>query len=209
MAERWHMEGAWLKNCNCDPGCPCDFNQHPTHDNCEGMVGMRIDKGHYGDVTLDGLKWAVAVWWPGRMDEGNGHAQPYVDESADEQQREALLTIMSGQAGDLMFEIVAAVCPNVHEPIFAPIDFDFDIDGLTARLRVGEDLLHTETAGIPSFNSDEPYRIRVTVPGGFEYTGEGEYAETARATVLRSRGKVEYDHTDTHASLAFVRHGNY
>jgi hypothetical protein len=49
----------------------------------------------------------------------------------------------------------------------------------------------------------------VTVPGGFEYTGEGEYAETARATVLRSRGKVEYDHTDTHASLAFVRHGNY
>ena len=26
----WHIEGEWFKNCNCDPGCPCDFNQRPT-----------------------------------------------------------------------------------------------------------------------------------------------------------------------------------
>ena len=36
----------------------------------------------------------------------------------DERQSEALLTIMSGQAGGaLLFEIVAEACPNVHEPI--------------------------------------------------------------------------------------------
>ena len=43
MADTWAIEGAWFKNCNCDPGCPCDFNQAPTHDNCEGIIGMRID----------------------------------------------------------------------------------------------------------------------------------------------------------------------
>ena len=208
MAEKWYMEGSWVKNCNCDPGCPCDFNQAPTHANCEGMVAMRIDKGHYGEVPLDGLSWAGTAWWPGRMDEGNGHLQPYVNERADESQREALLTIMSGQAGDLFFEIVAAVCPTVHEPIFAPIVVEVDTESLTGRVKVGEDLLYTESAGIPSFNSDEPYRVRVSVPGGFEYTGEGEYAETARATVLRARGKINYEHTDSHSSLAYVRHGN-
>ncbi len=46
MATDWYMEGAWFKNCNCDPGCPCDFNQFPTHDHCEGAVAMRIDVRH-------------------------------------------------------------------------------------------------------------------------------------------------------------------
>jgi len=101
----WYMEGAWYKNCNCDPGCPCDFNQNPTKGFCEGMVAMRIDKGRYGDVDLGGLKWAGLVRWPGAIHEGNGEVQPILDASADERQREALLTILSGQAGDTLFEI--------------------------------------------------------------------------------------------------------
>jgi hypothetical protein len=40
VATDWYMEGPYLKNCNCDSGCPCDFNQHPTHGHCEGMAGM-------------------------------------------------------------------------------------------------------------------------------------------------------------------------
>jgi hypothetical protein len=82
------------------------------------------------------------------------------------------------------------------------------MERLTARVRVGDDLLYTESAGLPSFNSDEPYRIRVTIPGGFEYTGPDESAETARATLLKTHGAIIYEHTDTHSSLAYVRHGN-
>ena len=76
MATQWFMEGPWFKNCNCDPGCPCDFNQFPTHDHCEGMVGMRITKGNFGGVDLSGLHWAGVVRWPGAMHEGNGELQP-------------------------------------------------------------------------------------------------------------------------------------
>ena len=117
MTDTWSLAGAWFKNCNCDPGCPCDFNQAPTTGQCEGMIGMRIDEGHFGDVALDGLKFAAAVWWPGRLDEGNGHVLPIVDQSANEDQRNAILTIMSGQAGGTIFEIFSAICPHVREPV--------------------------------------------------------------------------------------------
>jgi hypothetical protein len=51
----WRLEGEWIKNCTCAFGCPCDFNAPPTHGDCQGLLGMRITKGHFKDVTLDGL----------------------------------------------------------------------------------------------------------------------------------------------------------
>ena len=207
MADTWAIEGAWFKNCNCDPGCPCDFNQAPTTGQCEGVIGMRIDKGHFGDVSLDGLKFAGAAYWPGRLDEGDGHILPVVDESADEAQRNALLTIMSGQAGGTLFEIFAAVCPHVREPVFAPIDFEFDIDARRGRLKAG-DIIDTEVETLKGIGSDEPYRILVEIPGGFEYTGPGNNAETALATRVKSSGggELDYEHSDSHSSMAFVKH---
>ena len=54
----WRLEGPYMKNCNCDPGCPCDFNAAPTHHHCEGMAAMIVERGHFGDVNLDGARWA-------------------------------------------------------------------------------------------------------------------------------------------------------
>jgi hypothetical protein len=206
MTDTWLLEGAWFKNCNCDPGCPCDFNQAPTHGQCEGMVGMRIDDGHFGDVTLDGLKFASVVWWPGRIDEGDGHVRPIVDEAANEEQRSALLTIMSGEAGGTLFEIFAAVCPHVHEPIFAPIEFEFDIDTRTGRFKAG-DVIETEVETLRGIDPPDPYQVLVRIPGGFEYTGENDEAETALAKSLRvsAGGELDFEHTDSHSSMAFVK----
>jgi len=207
MADTWSIEGAWFKNCNCDPGCPCDFNQAPTHDHCEGIIGMRIDSGHWGDVSLDGLKFAGAAWWPGRIDEGDGHITPIVDESASDDQRNALLTIMSGQAGGTLFEIFSAVCPHVGEPIFAPIEFEFDIDSRSGRLKAG-DVVETTTETLRGVDPPDPYQIVVRIPQGFEYTGPDHEAETAVAKTLSvsAGGKLEYEHTGTHSSMAFVKH---
>ena len=207
MAENWYMEGPWFKNCNCDPGCPCDFNQNPTHGACEGMVAMRIDRGHYGDVDLSGLSWAGLVRWPGPIHEGNGEVQPIIDESADERQRDALLTILSGQAGDTMFEIFAAVCPTVHQPLFVPFEFEFDLESRAGRVRAG-DALETEVETLRGIDPPDPYRIIVKIPNGFEYTGEDESAETALARRIRSSGPIELDITDGHSSMTYVRHGS-
>src|SRR4051795_7514415 len=100
MSDTWAIKGAWFKNCNCDPGCPCDFNQDPTHDGqCEGVIAMRIDEGHFGDVTLDGLTVAGAAYSPGRIAARDGHIQPVVDDCHRRAQRRPLPTIMSAQAG--------------------------------------------------------------------------------------------------------------
>lgn len=205
MPSTWSIEGPWFKNCNCDPGCPCDFNADPTHGYCEGMVGMRIDSGHFGDVPLDGLTWASVVHWDGPIHHGDGHVQPIVDETASEEQRQALLTIMSGGAGGTIFEIFAAVCPHVHDPLFLPIEFEFDIESRTGKFKAG-DVLETEVDTLRGIDSDEPYRILVQIPGGFEYTGEDSNAETALAKRVRSNGGIQFDHTDSHSSMAHVRH---
>ena len=175
MATDWYMEGPWFKNCNCAPGCPCDFNQYPTQGHCDGLVAMRIDKGHFGDVDLSGLCWAGVVRWPGALHEGNGELQPVLDAKATEEQLNALGQALSGQHGDTLMEIVSYICPTVHDPIV---------------------------------EAPDPYRVLVRIPNGFEYTGPGEEAETALAKRLVSKGAIEYNITDGHSSMAYVRHGN-
>ena len=89
----WEIQGRELINCNCSYGCPCQFNALPTHGNCEAVGCFSIEHGHHGEINLDGLAFAMAVAWPGAIHQGKGRCQPYVDSRADEQQREALLTI--------------------------------------------------------------------------------------------------------------------
>ncbi len=207
MATDWYMEGAWFKNCNCDPGCPCDFNQRPTHGFCQGMGAMRVDKGHFGDVDLSGIKWGGVVRWPGPIHEGNGEIVPLIDASATDEQREALLQILSGEHGDTFFEIFAAVCPTVHEPVVADFVFEFDLERRSGRVKVG-DVLETEVETLRGIDPPDPYRVIVRIPNGFEYTGEDESAETALATRIVARGAIDFDVTNGHASMALVRHGN-
>jgi hypothetical protein len=168
---------------------------------------MKIDKGHFGDTDLSGRYWAGIVQWPGAMHEGNGSVVPIVDERADEDQRNALLQIMSGQQGDTFFEIVAAVCPNVKEPLFVPFEFEHDLESRMGRVKAG-DVMETEVDTLRGFDPPDPYRVVVRIPGGFEYTGPEEEAETAVATKLATTGEIEYTLENTHASMAFVRHGN-
>jgi len=207
MATDWYMEGPWFKNCNCDPGCPCDFNQNPTHGNCHGIVAMRIDKGHFGDVDLSGLCWAGAASWPGALHEGNGELQPIIDDKATEEQMGALAEALSGQHGDTLMEIIAAICPTVHEPIVAPIEFEFDLDSRKGRLKAG-DALESEVDTLRGIDPPEPYRVVVTIPNGFEYTGPDESAETALATKLSFKGAFTIDVENGHSTMAYVRHGS-
>jgi hypothetical protein len=206
VATDWYMEGPYIKNCNCDPGCPCDFNQYPTHGHCEGMAAMRVDKGHFGDVKLDGLAWGAIYRWPGALHEGNGEIHPIVDEQADDSQRDALLQILSGQHGGTFFQVLAFIAPNVKDPDFCPIDFECDIDKRSARVRLG-DVLETETETLRGIDPPDPYRVLIKIPGGMEYTNEAGEAEVAQATRIKSNGPIAFDLEKAHSSLAYVRHG--
>jgi hypothetical protein len=59
-----------------------------------------------------------------------------------------------------------------------------------------------------AIGSDDPYQILVRIPGGFEYTGPNSEAETALSKTLKvdGPGKIHYQHTDSHSSMAIVKH---
>jgi len=203
----WHIEGEWFKNCNCDPGCPCDFNQRPTKGFCAGMVAMRITKGHFGDVDLAGVKWGGVVRWPGALHEGNGELVPFVDSNTTKEQRNAIFELASGQHGDTFFQVVSYICPTVHEPVVAPVEFEFDLENRSGRVRV-EGLLESDVETLRGIEPPDPYRILVRIPGGMEYTGPNNEAETALAKRLRTQGAVEFEVENGHSSMALVHHGS-
>jgi len=136
-ASDWRLEGEWIKNCNCAFGCPCDFNAPPTHGSCEGMVGMRITRGHFEGTRLDGLVFAGTVHFPGALHEGNGQLQPIIDERATPEQRQALFEIMSGKhsAEGTLFQILSVIVTKIHDPVFAPFEFSFDKNGARRACR--------------------------------------------------------------------------
>ena len=57
----WLIRGPEISTCNCDWGCPCQFNSVPTYGNCRAAVAMRIDEGHFGDIDLTGGARASGV----------------------------------------------------------------------------------------------------------------------------------------------------
>ncbi len=151
-------------------------------------------------MSLDGLRWACVYHWPGALHEGNGTIQAIVDERASDEQRSALLTILSGkeQVEGTFFQIISIIAPNVLKPLFLPIDFEFDLDGRTARIAV-PGVFETTSEPIKNPVTGAPHRIRVNMPEGFEY----EEAEIASAT-LKGSGEIKFDHTSRHSSLAAV-----
>jgi hypothetical protein len=143
MADAWQLQGTVFVACNCDYGCPCNFNALPTQGKCEGQWTWHVAAGRYGDTVLDGLSFTVAVNWPGAIHEGNGHALILVDERAAEAQRNAIETLIGGDAGG-PWGVLAWTWPTIDGPHAAR--YDVEHDGVNWRLAAGDFLqIESET----------------------------------------------------------------
>ena len=190
----WEIEGPSYGNCNCDWGCPCQFNKLPTHGDCQAMASMIIEKGHYGDVDLSGLCWVNTFKWPGAVHEGDGAFQSFIDERANDEQRAALVEILHGrveEAGTSVLSIFASTMTTVHDPVFTPIKLEIDVKARKARVSVPGVIDSTGTPMKDPFSGDEHLAI-LTLPNGMEFTecycGSG---------TTKSTGAVTLDHADT------------
>ncbi len=202
----WEIQGRELVNCNCSYGCPCQFNALPTHGCCEAMGAIVIDRGHYGDVSLEGMKLAFVFKWPGAVHEGKGKCQPVIDSSATPAQREALLKIMAGQDTDpfaTMFSVYASTCETMFEPIFTPIEFDVDVDARRGKAVV-EGVLELEGRPIRNATTGAEQRARIDLPNGFEY----ELAEIGSAS-SRSQGSIALELKDSYGQFARLHLNNH
>jgi len=197
----WRMRGPEIANCNCDFGCPCQFNALPTHGNCRAMTAMRIDQGHFGDLDLSGLKWAGMFAWPGAIHEGGGEAFVVIDSAASEDQRAALLTILSGgetDPGATIFNVFAAVIETLHPPAFLPIDFELDADARIGRVGIAG-IMDTATEPIRNPVTGAEHRVQVSLPHGFEYH-RAEFASGA----TKASGPVGLEWSGRHAHIAML-----
>jgi len=199
MASEWLLKAEYVKNCNCAPGCPCDFWAPPTHGPCQGMMAFHVLHGNYGKTKFDGVIFGGTYHWPAALHLGNGTLQPYLQDKSTPDQRDALLTIMSGKAGNAWFEVLASVVSKVLEPKFVPMAFDFDLEKRRAHIKFGDEVLAT-TEPLHDIALNKEHRIRLEMPNGMEY----KHPEIATVSVLRSTGAIAFDCAKAHSSLAMV-----
>jgi hypothetical protein len=111
--------------------CPCEFAQTPTFGECDGILAYHINKGNFGETTLDGLNILGLGGFKGNIWAGDGTTKIdlgfFFDEKADEKQREALNMIFTGKAGGFMAEL-AKLIGNVRGLEFALIKFEIADD---------------------------------------------------------------------------------
>ncbi len=199
----WYIEGLEFGNCNCDYGCPCQFEALPTHGDCRGFEVIWIDRGHFGEVKLDGLNVAVLYAWPGPIFEGNGALQAIIDERADAGQRDALTKVLHGEEtaeAATHWWVYRAMSSTLHETLFKPIDFEVDIEARTARVAI-PGVLESTGRPIRAPHGGDEHRVRIDIPNGIEF----ELAEIGSAST-KATGSIELDLRDSYGQFNVLRH---
>ncbi len=202
----WELQATEFVNCNCDYGCPCQFNARPTHGDCRAVSAFHITKGRFGEVSLDGLNVVGVFSWPGAIHEGDGTAFLIIDERASEAQRDALLTILSGEEtepGATIWNVFAATFSLTLPPEFRPIDVTIDVDGRRGTVRVDDRIeMHGEPIRNP-VTGDE-HRVRIDMPNGFEFS----LAEMGSGT-SKAMGPIAFDLNDSYGQFAHIHLDNH
>ena len=162
------------------------------------MVTGHIEEGNFNDTKLGGLDWALLLYWPGEIAQGDGKEQAIIDERADPAQREALRKILHGESttpGATHFFVYNSTMSTVLDTLYAPIDLSIDVEGRTANVKIG-DLVESVGAPIISPFDGNPVRSRINLPDGFEYT----VAEMGNGNT-KARAGIELDFEDSYGQF--------
>ncbi|MGH8530751.1 MAG: DUF1326 domain-containing protein [Nevskiales bacterium] len=202
----WSMQGVQVSHCNCNIGCPCQFNALPSHGHCRAYVFVQIDQGRFGKTSLDGLRWGGLFSWPGPIHLGNGTAMAVIDERADAAQRAAIEAIVQGKEtdpGSLITQVFSTTLSTALPTQFKPIELKIDQKAGTAQVRVA-DLIEGTVEPIKNPITGATHRARVTLPTGFEYA-EAEFV----TGTAKTSGAIDLDFKSTHAHIAKVNWGTH
>lgn len=121
MATDWKMAGEYVECCNCSVPCQCLWHEAPDDNVCNAGVFWHIEDGSYGDVSLDGLTAGFLIDQEGVLFEGGWSVVIVLDEAADDDQADALETVLLGEAGGL-FGALAGMVQEVVEVVSLPFE---------------------------------------------------------------------------------------
>jgi hypothetical protein len=188
----WGVSGNVLIACNCDWGCPCNFNARPSRGYCEGGWIWLIERGHVDDVSLDGLGAALFAKWPGAIHEGGGQAACYIDDRADPAQRSALTRVLSGELGGPWGIFINTYA--LAEP--AAARFDVQLADHATRARIGS-VLELELQTIRNPMTQAEVHPEVILPEGLVV----KRGSMAASKVFRLADGVQFDHSGQYAAF--------
>ncbi len=197
----WSIQGLEFGNGNFALGLPSQFNALPTLGHCRAHTFVQVDKGRFGDVILDGLRWGIMGLWPGPIHLGNGTFQAIVDERADAKQRAALEAVAHGketEPGKLIWQVFSAMVTKVLPTLYKPIDLSIDLKTGSAKVKV-PGLIDSSASPISNPVTGVAHRARVTLPTGFEFTDAEFVSGKAKTT-----GPIDLQFDGTHAHLAKI-----
>jgi hypothetical protein len=111
MAQKWQLEGTLFDACNCETLCPCVYFQAPQGEDCRATAVWHIEKGNYGETRLDDFTMAGIIYSTQNPLMGVEKAAWILDEKLAQNQRDALIEILTGKAGGLFSML------NVKNPL--------------------------------------------------------------------------------------------
>lgn len=190
---RWHLKGTALIACNCDYGCPCNFNALPTKGKCEGGWTWHVGTGAVDDVALDGLNFTVCVKWPGAIHHGNGEGLILVDERANARQRDAIAALITGKFGG-PWGVLAWTWPTIHGPKFVP--YDVKINGIHATVKAG-DSFALESTTIKNPVTGAEVHPGIVLPEGIVV----KRGDLGASTLFRVNDGIAFDHSGQYTAV--------
>ena len=163
----WRLEGDYFDGCNCKSICPCIFALDPTEGDCKGLAAWHIEKGHFtnwtnndrnsntsdNSINLANLNVVISVRAPGNMLTGSKwKIALYLDEKANNDQKEALTKIFTGQAGGEFFAEMLSRVGEILGTRSVPIEFN--IEGKKRRKIKIPSIAEMEIEGLAGSNPD-------------------------------------------------------
>lgn len=188
----WSVSGQVLIACNCDWGCPCNFNALPSRGHCEGGWIWMIESGHVDDTPVGGLGMALFAKWPGAIHDGGGRAAGFVDDRADAAQRTSLNKLLRGELGGPwgLFSRTYQLSDT------AAVKFEVDLAEHASRARIGT-AVELELQKIRNPVTQAEVHPEVVLPEGLIV----KRGSMAASRVFRLGGDLECDHSGQYAAF--------
>jgi hypothetical protein len=192
----WRIRGSYFECCNCDAICPCRRidgvpGGRSTHGECLGVLSWVIEDGRLDELSLDGLKVALATRYHDDEEGSPWSFVMYVDAGADTAQRDALKGIYTGRLGGDALAHFPWAWKESKRVAVRPVEIEVSHeprrqwlrvrDHVTVKIRDAWSGPETVTCVIPGHeqNGEELVADELRVDDGplrFEFTGNCGYS---------------------------------
>ncbi|MBA2259261.1 MAG: DUF1326 domain-containing protein [Acidobacteria bacterium] len=192
-----------VEACNCQHGCNCQFEGVPNEGKCEFIIGYAVKDGRFGDTSLNGVRAVVVAKYPNAIHEGHGHVALFIDETASDEQANALATILSGKLGGMPWEALAGTIERFEGPIRKPIEIK--VAGERSEVRV-PGVVELQLTPLRDPVTGEEKEVHITYPKGGFFWDDARVATTS--SMRADFGDLHVQWPNRYASAAEVNWTN-